>query len=74
MAPALSWMTFGCMPDVAPHHCSQNQCASNYTRLHAQLGYIREWSAAHPGRIEALQFWSGQDDDKHNCGTNSHGR
>lgn len=54
--PILSWRMFGAGPLA--------DCAVQYTRLHDDLEDIRNWDMEHPGRIAALQWWSGTDHDK----------
>ena len=56
LLPILSWRMFGAGP-----HAS---CAVELHNLHDDLDDIAAWDAAHPGRIAALQWWSGTDDDQ----------
>ena len=55
LAPVLSWRMFGAGRDA--------DCAVSPANLASDLADIREWDAAHPGRIQALQWWSGTDHD-----------
>ena len=55
LVPVLSWRMFGAGPE--------STCAVGYDRLAADLYDIRQWARLHPGRIAALQWWSGSDDD-----------
>ena len=56
LVPILSWRMFGAGP-----HAS---CAVELRTLHDDLDDIAAWDAAHPGRIAALQWWSGTDNDQ----------
>ena len=55
LAPVLSWRMFGAG--------SEANCAVSKANLAIDLADIRKWDAAHPGRIVALQWWSGTDHD-----------
>ena len=55
LAPLLSWRMFGAG--------SKADCAVSETNLANDLADIRAWDQAHPGRITALQWWSGSDHD-----------
>ena len=55
LAPVLSWRMFGAG--------SKADCAVSKANLVSDLADIRAWDAAHPGRIVALQWWSGTDHD-----------
>lgn len=54
-SPILSWRMFGAGPSA--------DCAVQYPRLHDDLEDIKDWDTDHPGRIAALQWWSGTDHD-----------
>jgi hypothetical protein len=55
LAPVLSWRMFGAG--------SKANCAVSKANLASDLADIRAWDAVHPGRIRALQWWSGTDHD-----------
>jgi hypothetical protein len=55
LAPVLSWRMFGSGP--------RKDCAVSREDLAADLLDIRSWATAHPGRIVALQWWSGDDNE-----------
>ena len=68
MVPILSWVTFGsCSNKTITKGLCKNHCPVTVPDLRKDLAAIDKWSAKHPGRIAALQWWTGSDDDPNYC-------